>query len=95
MEDVPVFITQSLLLFLPKPEPYWLSGFDFQRPRPVVARLTRAIGPLHPATVTCRAFAKGMGSCLTVGSAYHKGTNAKVEWADGVLSDTLRAKPRL
>jgi len=38
-----------------------------------------------------RAFAKGMGSCLIVGSAYHKNTNAKVERANGVISDTLRA----
>ena len=37
------------------------------------------------------AFAKGMGSCLIVGSAYHKNTNAKVERANGVISDTLRA----
>ena len=32
-----------------------------------------------------------MGSCLIVGSAYHKNTNAKVEWANGVIGDTLRA----
>ena len=32
-----------------------------------------------------------MGSCLIVGSAYHKNTNAKVERANGVISDTLRA----
>jgi hypothetical protein len=38
-----------------------------------------------------RAFAKGMGSCFIVGSAYHKNTNAKVERANGILSDTLRA----
>ena len=40
-----------------------------------------------------RAFAKSMGSCLrlTVGSAYHKNTNAKVERANGVIGDTLRA----
>ena len=31
------------------------------------------------------------GSCLVVGSAYHKNTNAKVEQAKGVISDTLRA----
>jgi len=37
-----------------------------------------------------RAFAKGMSSCLIVGSAYHKNTNAKVERANGVISDTLR-----
>ncbi len=37
------------------------------------------------------AFAKGMGSCLIVGSAYHKNTNAKVERAIGVIGDTLRA----
>jgi hypothetical protein len=35
------------------------------------------------------AFVKSMGSCLVVGSAYHKNTNAKVEWANGVISDTL------
>ncbi len=38
-----------------------------------------------------RAFAKGWGSCLIVGSAYHKNTNAKVERANGVIGDTLRA----
>ena len=38
-----------------------------------------------------RAFVKGMGSCLIVGSAYHKNTNAKVERANGVIGDTLRA----
>ena len=38
-----------------------------------------------------RAFVRGMGSSLIVGSAYHKNTNAKVERANGVISDTLRA----
>ena len=38
-----------------------------------------------------RAFVKSMGSCLIVGSAYHKNTNAKVERANGVIGDTLRA----
>jgi len=38
-----------------------------------------------------RAFVKGWGSCLIVGSAYHKNTNAKVERANGVISDVLRA----
>ena len=38
-----------------------------------------------------RSFVKRMGSCLVVGSAYHKNTNAKAERADGVISDTLRA----
>jgi hypothetical protein len=38
-----------------------------------------------------RAFVKGWGSSLIVGSAYHKNTNAKVERANGVVSDTLRA----
>jgi hypothetical protein len=38
-----------------------------------------------------RAFVKGWGSCLIVGSAYHKNTNAKVERANSVISDTLRA----
>jgi hypothetical protein len=38
-----------------------------------------------------RAFVKGWGSCLIVGSEYHKNTNAKVERANGVISDTLRA----
>ncbi len=38
-----------------------------------------------------RAFVKGWGSCLIVGSAYHKNTNAKVERANCVVSDTLRA----
>jgi len=38
-----------------------------------------------------RAFVKSMGSCLIVGSAYHKNTNAKVERTNGVISDTLRA----
>ena len=32
----------------------------------------------------------GHGSSLIVGSAYHKNTNAKVERANGVISDTLR-----
>ncbi len=32
-----------------------------------------------------------MGSSLIVGSAYHKNTNAKVERANGVIGDTLRA----
>ncbi len=38
-----------------------------------------------------RAFVKGWGSCLIVGSAYQKNTNAKVERAKVVVSDTLRA----
>jgi hypothetical protein len=38
-----------------------------------------------------RAFAKGMGSSLIVGSAYHNNTKAKVERAKGVMGDTLRA----
>ena len=38
-----------------------------------------------------RAFVTSMGSSLIVGSAYHKNTNAKVERANGVVSDTLRA----
>jgi hypothetical protein len=38
-----------------------------------------------------RAFVKGMGSSLIVGSAYRKNTNAKVERANGVIGDTLRA----
>ena len=38
-----------------------------------------------------RAFVKSMCSCLIVGSAYHKTTNAKVERAIGFISDTLRA----
>ncbi len=38
-----------------------------------------------------RAFVKSMGSCLIVGSAYHKNTNAKVERANRVISDTLSA----
>ena len=37
------------------------------------------------------AFVRSMGSCLIVGSAYHKNTNAKVERANGVIGDTLRA----
>ena len=48
----------------------------------------------HDAQLTSevfRAFVKGMGSSLIVGSAYHKDTNAKVERANGVVSDTLRA----
>ena len=32
-----------------------------------------------------------MGSCLIVGTAYHKNTNAKVERANGVIGDTRRA----
>jgi hypothetical protein len=38
-----------------------------------------------------RAFVKGMGSCLIVGSAYPKNTNAKAELSNGVIGDTLRA----
>ena len=38
-----------------------------------------------------RAFVKGMGTCLIVGSVYHKNTNAKVERANGVIGDPLRA----
>ena len=38
-----------------------------------------------------RAFAKSMGACLIVGSAYHKITNDKVERANGVICDKLRA----
>ncbi len=38
-----------------------------------------------------RAFVKSMGSCLLVGSAHHKNTNAKVERASGVIGATLRA----
>ena len=38
-----------------------------------------------------RALVKSMGSCLVVSSAYRKSTNAKVERANGVISDTLRA----
>jgi hypothetical protein len=38
-----------------------------------------------------RAFVRSMGSCLIVGSAYHKNTNAKVERANGVIGDTLHA----
>jgi hypothetical protein len=37
------------------------------------------------------AFVWSMGSCLIVGSACHKNTNAKVERANGVIGDTLRA----
>ena len=37
------------------------------------------------------AFAKGLGSALIVGSAYHKNTGAKVERVNGVVGDTLRA----
>ena len=32
-----------------------------------------------------------MGSCLIIGSAYHKNTNTEVECANGVIGDTLRA----
>ena len=39
----------------------------------------------------CRALIKIMGSVLVVGSAYHRNINAKVEWASGVICDTLRA----
>ncbi len=38
-----------------------------------------------------RAFVKSMGSCLIVGSAYHNNTYAKVERANCVIGDTLRA----
>ena len=48
----------------------------------------------HDAKLTSevfRALVKSMGSCHIVGSAYHKNTNDKVERANGVISDTLRA----
>ena len=35
------------------------------------------------------AFVKGIGSCLIVGSAYHKNTNTKVERADGGIKGTV------
>ena len=38
-----------------------------------------------------QAFVKSTGSSLIVGSACHKNTNAKVELANGVIGDTLRA----
>ena len=38
-----------------------------------------------------QAFVKSKGSCLIVGSAYHKKTKAKVDRANGVIGDTLRA----
>ena len=41
----------------------------------------------HERGVVCLAH----GLCLIVGSAYHKNTDAKVERADGVIRDTLRA----
>ena len=42
------------------------------------------------------AFAKSMGSCLIVGSAYHKNTNAKVEQANGQMtSSAIRYVPTL
>ena len=37
------------------------------------------------------AFAKGLGSALIVGSAYHKNTGARVERINGVVGDGLRA----
>jgi hypothetical protein len=37
------------------------------------------------------AFVKSMGSCLIVGSAYHKNTTTKVERAYGDIGDTLGA----
>ena len=40
-----------------------------------------------------QAFVKSMGSCLLVGSAHHKNTNAKVERANGVISDTFAPTP--
>jgi hypothetical protein len=33
-----------------------------------------------------RAFVKSMGSCLIVGSTYHKNTNAKVERTNGCFA---------
>jgi hypothetical protein len=33
----------------------------------------------------------GMGSCLVVGSAYHKITKAKVELAKGIIGDMLHS----
>ena len=38
-----------------------------------------------------QAFVKAMGSSLIVGSAYHKNTSSKIERANGVVGDTLRA----
>jgi hypothetical protein len=38
-----------------------------------------------------RAFVRSMGSCLIIGSAYNNNTITKVEWANGVISYTLRA----
>jgi hypothetical protein len=38
-----------------------------------------------------RAFVKSMGLCPVVGSAYRKNTNAKVERANSVIGDALRA----
>jgi hypothetical protein len=37
------------------------------------------------------AFVRSMGLCLIIGSVYHKNTNTKVERANCVISDTLRA----
>ena len=38
-----------------------------------------------------REFTKAIGSALIVGTAYHKNTGSRVERANGVLGDTLRA----
>jgi transposase InsO family protein len=38
-----------------------------------------------------REFTKAIGSALIVGTAYRKNTGARVERANGVLGDTLRA----
>ena len=43
------------------------------------------------AKVNFFSFSQNISSCLIVGSAYHKNTDAKVERANGVISDTLRA----
>ena len=41
--------------------------------------------PKFPSDVL-HAFAKGMGLCLVVSSAYHKATNATVDRANGVIN---------
>ena len=47
----------------------------------------------HDAKFTSEVFrtlVKSMGTCLIVGSAYHKHTKARMERANGVISDTAR-----
>jgi hypothetical protein len=65
-----------------------------RRPRPRRLFAT-CVPPLLPRVSGCAGRVPGLrqghGLSLIVGSAYHKNTNAKVERANGVIGDTLRA----